>query len=208
MLREALEIHVEADAFMQLENIARLLKSVIDIKQTKIQGKIVIPGQVDEELDRLRRQYNELPLLLNNSVALLADRVCSPHISKINIVYFPQLGFLATVAIEGLEVDPATLEQSFELQFVTERVAYYKDPMTRQLDNEIGDIHGDILDLETEIIHRLTGEILCCRVALAQVAHEMALIDCYLTLTEFAQSNDLVRPVLVDISTIEVKQGW
>lgn len=169
---------------------------------------MALKSRVNADLDRLRHQYNDLPVLLNNVVRQIADQICNPKVKKINVVYFPQLGFLVTIAMEEAgEGNPIELESGFELQFVTEKVAYYKDSMTRQLDAELGDVYGEILDLEAEVIHQLIDRIFYHRMALVQIAHEMSIMDCLLTLADFAQRNKLTKPELVDSSIIEITQG-
>ena len=56
-----------------------------------------------------------------------------------NIVYFPQLGFLITLPIPKPGIDPTALgnQLNFELQFQSNKICYYKnDKMRRNIQRD------------------------------------------------------------------------
>jgi len=98
-------------------------------------------------------------------------------------------------------------EDGFDLQFITEKVAYLKDSITRRLDEEIGDIHADIVDIEVEIVRILTEQIVPHRHLLNRCGRQLAELDCLVALAQFAAENNLIRPILTDGHEVEVKGG-
>lgn len=180
------------------------------MEQSKKQEKIVIRQHVNPDLDRLRHQYRTLPSYLTAKVQLVAERIKNPMIRAVNIVYFPQLGFLVTISLEGkskVEAIQSAIGADFSLQFVTEHVAYFKDPITKGLDDEIGDIYADMTDLEIEIVLFLIDQILPHRHELCRLGRKLAELDCLLCFAEFAAENSLVKPTVSEEGPLHITEG-
>lgn len=64
-------------------------------------------------------------------VAELARSLPTDAVSTINLVYFPQLGFLITVPVPPEEAGRVAERCAFELQFQSNRIAYYKNDRVR-----------------------------------------------------------------------------
>lgn len=158
-------------------------------------------------MDRLRQTYHSLPEYLSSVVRKIAGNIESTRISTINVVYFPQLGFLITVPMmDGIQPD-SFQDSGLELQFATEKVAYYKDAVTRRLDTDIGDVHADMVDMELEIIQVLINEIQPMTDLLREYGRKVSEFDCLLSFAEYAFENSLVRPVIVNEDCIDIKEG-
>lgn len=63
---------------------------------------VILPG-VDEELDQMKRTFAGLDTLLSQVARKLSEKVVAGLQGTLNVIYFPQIGFLVTVP-----VDPAT----------------------------------------------------------------------------------------------------
>lgn len=172
-----------------------------------LQEKIVILPTVNADLDRLRRQYNELPEFLSGVVKQVANRINNPAIRAINVVYFPQLGFLVTIQLnEELSVENIN-EEGLELRFSTEKVAYFKDPCTLQLDKELGDIYTDMVDIEIEIIFVLADQIALHQQMLLKHGAAIAELDCHLNLAQFAHTNGLTMPEMSSEPVLNIHES-
>ena len=77
----------------------------------------------------------------------LAEDVPARLPNDLNVIYFPQIGFLITMPMdaetggalwEGPEDDP------WERMFSTDLIVYYKNNDTREMDERFGDVYGDI----------------------------------------------------------------
>ncbi len=175
----------------------------------------MIRPHVNDELDAARQRYRELPNLLAEKVHLVAQKIREPisdTIGAINIVYFPQLGFLVAIPIPSGEVDMdkslARLQlQGFQLMFSTERVVYVKESITSNLDKEIGDVHSEMVDLEVEIFHVLMEQIMPQKSLLIKLGQELAELDCHLSLAKIANEYNLVRPQIFEDSRIHIVNG-
>jgi DNA mismatch repair protein MSH5 len=93
----------------------------------------VILSGVDEELDHLKRTLDSLDHLLNEVAAKLSEKMPSDIRASLNVLYFPQIGFLVTVPI-----DPATsnavytgsFDNAWEQMFTTEWRITHKIPLS------------------------------------------------------------------------------
>ena len=164
--------------------------------------------KVHPDLDRLCERYHSLPDFLSSVVSRIASRVSDPAISTLNVVYFPQLGFLVTIPLRGGRTASGVQEPGFDLQFATERVAYFKEESTRALDSEIGDVYADMVDREIEIVRILVDQITPHRQALVGYGHKLAELDCLLSLAHFAVEARLTRPSITDGGDLDIRGGW
>lgn len=69
-------------------------------------------------------------------------------VKELHIVYYPQLGFLLAIPLLAhIPLEEQLKIPSLEFQFYTSSKIYFKNSRTRELDEYIGDIHNDIVDL-------------------------------------------------------------
>jgi len=83
----------------------------------------VILPEVDEELDQLKRTLDGLDHLLNEVAAKLSETMPSNLRASLNVIYFPQIGFLVTVPVDpdtGDAVYAGSFDNAWEQMFTTE----------------------------------------------------------------------------------------
>lgn len=164
--------------------------------------RVIIRGKVSDELDFLRRQYNELPQFLSDIVHIVAGKVDNINEDLvINVIYFPQIGFLVASPED-------CLGEHFRLQFKSEKVSYYKCADVERLDEEIGDVYGKITDLEIDIVSSLiTNFIEPFQEDLFEIERHCAQIDCYQSMALLATTYSLVKPEILNENIIEIRNG-
>ena len=82
---------------------------------------VILPG-VDEELDQMKRTYNGLDALLSQVARKLAENIPADLQEALNVLYFPQIGFLITVPLNratGGGVYEGGIENPWERMFST-----------------------------------------------------------------------------------------
>ena len=109
---------------------------------------VVNPG-VDEDLDRMKRNYNGMEDMLNLFSHEVAATIPRQYDLSLNVIFFPQIGFLISILLDpetGLaNYDGSTQEGlRWEHKFSTSARAYYKDARMRDLDETWGDVYGHI----------------------------------------------------------------
>lgn len=119
--------------------------------------RTVINAGVDIELDELKRRYDGLEDLLTQTSRQVASTVPAVYDLELNVIFFPQIGFLIAIPInpttgrgdyEGGEME----EQHWEHIFSTGQRVYYKDNRMRELDAGIGDIYAVICGMLSLIL--------------------------------------------------------
>eukprot|EP00842_Homolaphlyctis_polyrhiza_P006252 jgi/Hompol1/6628/HPOL_002899-RA len=153
-----------------LQKISQHINDVVDFDACKLHGRLVAKPDVDEELDRLKSLYGNLDEILSDIAVKVSHTL--PSDKQMNLVYFPQLGYLIALPIcpsdtsqsntrgtsnaETLDRDSSNLV----FQFSTEKTEYYKNDRMYALDEELGDIHSNIVDRELEIMQQLREAVL------------------------------------------------
>ena len=107
--------------------------------------------------------------------------------ASLNVVYFPQLGYLCAVPLPE-EYPNHDMERAapsgWQFQFSTEVSVYYKSQEMRDLDEHLGDLHGFIVDRDVEIIQELLDKILSIEGVLINVGEILAELDCLLAFAD------------------------
>jgi DNA mismatch repair protein MSH5 len=106
-----------------LAQVGRKITETVDLEKSAEESRTVILPGVDEELDQLKRTLDGLNHLLNEVAVNLSEKMPSHLRASLNVIYFPQIGFLVTVPI-----DPETrnavyigsFENAWEQMFSTE----------------------------------------------------------------------------------------
>lgn len=125
-----------------LREIYEGLTASIDWELTDEQQALTIRDGFNATLDSLRGDYDALPLELNRAAHLILDQ--NPLLQNVTVEYIPQLGYMIAVdAHESNLLDPEEFSFSYE-----DEKRYYKCSLTRQMDDEIGDIKNHILDFQ------------------------------------------------------------
>jgi DNA mismatch repair protein MSH5 len=86
---------------------------------------VILPG-IDEELDQLKRTLDGLDDLLNQVATKLSEKMPSNLRASLNVIYFPQIGFLVTVPIDpetGAAIYTGNFDNIWEQMFTTELLA-------------------------------------------------------------------------------------
>lgn len=195
-----------------LIEIAEKINETIDIRASEKQCRPVIRVGLYQKLDDLKMRYSGLPMFLKDAVEIVAKRVKSDNVTFVNIVYFPQLGFLVTIPKNADNPHTVSVMESknpeFQMQFETDKIIYFKDPTTRHLDESIGDVYADIVDVELDILNSLTSTILSHADKMKVHYNRLIEIDCIQALTDFAVQNQLTRPdVRRDGASLSYKAG-
>ena len=171
---------------------------------------LVAPG-VSGTLDEYKAVYGQLHGILNGVLGEELRRVPSELVrrhedAEWDLVHLPQFGFV----IRTRALLPADLREVLrDFRFVSDfckEFFLYKSDSTARLDQEFGDLHTKIQDLETAILSQFTFEIL--QVPLWQeLVERSARLDVLLSLASVARAYDLRRPRMVSDNVLEILNG-
>lgn len=100
------------------------------------------PG-LDRALDEMKDSYDGLDSLLRQVAIDIATTIPVDLDIDVNVIYFPQLGFNIAIPLNNAgEAAYSGSDEEWELIFVTENRAYFKDFRMREMDERLGDIYG------------------------------------------------------------------
>jgi DNA mismatch repair protein MSH5 len=157
----------------------------------------------------MQRSYNGLDALLTEVSKVLADQI-PRGTSTLNIIYFPQLGFLIS-CIDDVDPEPGEFPgdeiAGWDRAFTDGGVAYYKSPEMTEMDQKFGDLYSMICDKEIEILHNLAQSILQYDDILITVSELAGDLDCLLALAQGAKNYRLVRPKITEHNVVDITGG-
>ncbi|KAL4958995.1 MutS family protein MSH5 [Aspergillus stella-maris] len=180
----------------------------VDIDSSDEQGRAVVKSGLDRELDRMKDSYDGLNSLLKQVAVEIATTIPASFDIDVNVIYFPQLGF--NIAIPLTNAGDAAYDGSdggWELIFVTENRAYFKDFRMREMDEKLGDIYGLICEKEIEIVYDLAQRVLQFEKVLIEASDVCGELDSLLAMTQAVTCYNLVRPRMVEDNVINIKEG-
>ncbi|KAH7935288.1 hypothetical protein HPB52_005713 [Rhipicephalus sanguineus] len=138
-----------------LLRITALIKKTLDFEESQAAERFVVNRGIDSTLDEKKRVYNGLPDLLTR-IAYGELEKLDPEITDCQVVYLPQIGYLLTIA----ENAPGTDEPGLQFMFSCDNKSYFKTATMKTLDGLLGDTLYEIIDRETEIMHKVQNMIL------------------------------------------------
>lgn len=130
-----------------LAQVGRSISEVVDFEQSAEHHRTVVLPGIDEELDNMKRTYDGLESLLSRVAAHVARDVPIALDAQINVIFFPQIGFLITIRLDpetGCGVYEGSENDPWEKMFTTDAMAYYKNKDMSEMDSYLGDIYGRI----------------------------------------------------------------
>ncbi|KAK0187908.1 DNA mismatch repair protein MutS [Armillaria mellea] len=215
MLKDALaELHAAShvDVVKKLFNVLDIacfrdvgnrINETVDWEESTQAGRVCVRPLIDEELDNRKLVYYGIDSVLSKVAQQMSQLVPADYAPSLNIVYFPQLGFLVCI--------PMLKEWQTEAGITaidgwTSHV-YFKSQEMHDMDAHIGDLHSLIVDREIEIIQSLLEEILVHYDLMTRACDICAELDCLLVFADASRLYGYRRPTMVDQNIIDIKQG-
>ena len=186
-----------------LGKLLQLMDAVLDFDQSRQTKRLTVRAGVDCTLDDLKRTYDGLGDLLTRVASQEIDALPeSVQIESLSTVYFPMLGYAVVVPRKpnvqvSVQMKNASMGNLVYL-FDTEAYIYYKSPITRDLDTQLGDVHSLIVDRENQCIRELATHVLDRSETMGQIQALLAELDCLLSLAVSSTELRMERPKLTE----------
>ncbi|KAH9889862.1 DNA mismatch repair protein MutS [Cubamyces lactineus] len=192
--------------------IAKNVNGTIDWEESTNAARVCVRPHVDDELDNLKHIYHGIDSVLSKVAMQISATIPADYASSLNVVYFPQLGFLVCVPMQeawqgeaGVEVlDGWTFQMRGTFKSLSSR---YTPNEIADMDMHIGDLHPAIVDREIEIVQALQESLLVYAEDIARVCDICAELDCLLSFAAASRSYDYRRPQMTEQNIIDIKQG-
>ncbi|XP_044162334.1 mutS protein homolog 5 isoform X2 [Bufo gargarizans] len=190
-----------------LHYIASIISKVVDFEESLREKRFCIKPQIDPTVDDKKRRLQGLPDFLTE-VARKELETLDVQIPSCCIVYIPLIGFLLSIKRLPSMQDKTDFEiDGLDFMFLSGDRLHYRSARTRELDSVLGDLHCDIRDHETMIMHQLQTLILERSAVLQDVIDYIGQLDALLAMAVSAREYGYVRPCYTSNSIINIKEG-
>ncbi|XP_075042697.1 mutS protein homolog 5 isoform X2 [Mixophyes fleayi] len=190
-----------------LHYIASVISKVVDFEESQTEKRFCIKPYVDPTVDDKKRQLRGLPDFLTE-VARKELETLDVQIPSCSVIYIPLIGFLLSIDRLSFMQDKSDFEiEGLEFMFLSEDRLHYRSERTKELDTVLGDLHCEIRDHETMIMHQLQMLILEKSAVLQDATEYVGQLDTLLAMAIAARENGYVRPCYTLANTINIKEG-
>ncbi|KAF7288536.1 DNA mismatch repair protein 5 [Mycena chlorophos] len=189
--------------------VGNRINEIIDWEESSHAGRVCVRPNIDEDLDNRKHIYHGIDSVLSKVAEQICQTVPPDYAASLNIVYFPQLGFLICVPMldEWTGPDGIQVIDGWTFQFSSDSHVYFKSKEMNDMDIHIGDLHPSIVDREIEIIQELLDEIIVYFEVMATACDLFAELDCLLSFASASRGLDYRRPQMVDDNIIDITRG-
>ncbi|KAH9980113.1 DNA mismatch repair protein MutS [Lactifluus volemus] len=189
--------------------VGGMVNETIDWEESTLLQRVCVRPHIDEELDNRKHVYSGIDAVLSRVAEGISPTVPQDYAASLNVVYFPQLGFLICVPMleEWRSGDGIEVLDGWTFHFSSESHVYFKNDKMHDLDKHLGDLYPSIIDRELEIIHDLTEKVLPFSEAISEACDICAELDCLLCFAEASNLYNYRRPQMSEENVINIKQG-
>ncbi|KAH9846354.1 muts domain V-domain-containing protein [Lenzites betulinus] len=211
----------------RFRELGNAVNETIDWEESTNAARVCVRPHVDDELDNMKHVYHGIDAVLSKVAVQISSKIPPDYTSSLNVVYFPQLGFLVCVPMqdEWLGEEGISVLDGWSFQFSSEYVlssslsrtssgqsrrsshVYFKSQEMNDMDMHIGDLHPAIVDREIEIIQVLQEKVLAFEADIARACDICAELDCLLSFAAASRAQDYRRPRMTEMNVINIKQG-
>jgi DNA mismatch repair protein MSH5 len=192
----------------QIAEIGRIIGEVIDFEASKDKKRTIVREGVNDELDEARRTYYGIDDMLAEVAGHIAHGAPAGLAATLNLMFYPQIGFLICIGHEEHEI-PVTFDEHdpWEKMFTSGQQTFYKNSDTAELDQTYGDIYGQVLDMEIEIIQNLAQNVLEYEDAIVRMSDICGELDSLVAFARAAVQYKLVHPHMTSENVLKISEG-
>ncbi|KFO21054.1 MutS protein like protein 5 [Fukomys damarensis] len=177
-----------------LYHIASLIGKVVDFEGSLAENRFTVLPNIDPQIDEKKRRLMGLPSFLTE-VARKELENLDARIPSCSVIYIPLIGFLLSIPRLPFMVEASDFEiEGLDFMFLSEEKLHYRSTRTKELDALLGDLHCEIRDQETLLMHQLQCQVLARAAVLTQVLDLASRLDVLLALASAARDYGYSRP--------------
>lgn len=198
-----------------LQEVVSWIFSVVDFEESNATGRLIVSEGFSDEIDELKRSFCAMDDFLSSVGAQEYNRLTThescPSVSWLRVVYKLQIGFLIVLPEDDVDAAGLSVWGDFGFTFVfhsKESGYHFRNDRCQQLDDEIGDIHATILELEGKAFRYLEKNVLVYAESLYIMADIVRELDCLQGLAACTREHSWVIPTLHnDGNGFEIENG-
>ena len=189
-----------------LHQIVSYIEEVIDFDESKAEHRLVVTHGFNSEVDELRDFLAGINSMLTEvgkqeMRSMISTKPAGVELSSMEFRYETNIGFL--VYVEESDVSRYGLDKLKDAGFEFHHIngfghQMFKNEKCRELDHEIGDVHGSLVNLESKVLHFLERKIYPTIQTAYNVAKIVAQIDSLQAMANAAEEYSWIRPTVSD----------
>ena len=150
-----------------------------------------------------KNKKNEIDNINNEKETIKEEIIKEEEENEIEIR--PLTNYEETLILRKLKVQDSN---DLKFQFHDDKLIYYKNYITEELDTKYGDLQSKLLDCENNVFRQISKQILSFESELIKVNQFIAFLDIFIHFSIFSDKYQLYRPIINnEISQIEFKEG-
>lgn len=190
------------------------IEAMVDFEESRQAGRLIVAHGFSEDIDEMRRCYSGLSDFLTNigvqEMHQLMAFKADISLNSLQITYQPQIGYL--VLLEARDFSGIGQQKlttlGFDFMFRGDQGYFFKNQRCYELDKELGDIHGAIVDLEAKAARYLESKVLPAAATLYEVSQLVYELDCLQALATASNEYHWVPPeVSTDQDGLAITNG-
>ncbi|KIO27058.1 hypothetical protein M407DRAFT_73753 [Tulasnella calospora MUT 4182] len=190
--------------------LGALINETIDWEASLNEARVCVRYHVDPLLDDRKRIYDSLSIFLAKVAQRIGEGVPLDVADNLNVIYFPQLGYLITIPLrdEWRHDTNTEIVQGWTFQFSTECHVYFKNQDMHGHDCDHSQIvHFAPVAREIEIIHGLQEKVLERDTLIKETCDVCAELDCLLSFATASRLYNWIRPEISEMNILDIKNG-
>ncbi|XP_073938642.1 mutS protein homolog 5 isoform X2 [Castor canadensis] len=177
-----------------LHHIASLIGKVVDFEGSLSENRFTVLPNIDPQIDEKKRRLMGLPSFLTEVARKELENLDS-RIPSCSVIYIPLIGFLLSISRLPFMTEASDFEiEGLDFMFLSEEKLHYRSARTKELDALLGDLHCEIRDQETLLMHQLQCQVLARAAVLTPVLDLASRLDVLLALASAARDYGYSRP--------------
>ncbi|XP_072689770.1 mutS protein homolog 5 isoform X1 [Canis lupus baileyi] len=177
-----------------LHHIASLIGKVVDFEGSLAENHFTVLPNIDPDIDEKKRRLMGLPSFLTEVARKELENLDS-RIPSCSVIYIPLIGFLLSIPRLPSMAEASDFEiEGLDFMFLSEGKLHYRSARTKELDALLGDLHCDIRDQETLLMHQLQCQVLARAAVFTRVLDLASRLDVLLALASAARDYGYSRP--------------
>ncbi|KAK5650830.1 hypothetical protein RI129_001859 [Pyrocoelia pectoralis] len=198
---------LDAAITTKLYEIQASINNGLDFTQSGKRIRPLIKFGLDSDLDK--KVLKKRDIAKNATAAAhIALNQLPDFVTECSVVYLPELGHFVVIKEWDTDCNRNELEEyDFHFVFELNGSLHYKNALCTDLNNQLGNIHLEIVIHENRIIQRLTNFVLCGFTEILEPLKIIATIDCLIGMACVIKEQGYVRPSLNENSIHEIVDG-
>lgn len=181
----------------QLRSAVDQIVNTIDFEASKRGHHIEVCQGVSEAVESKRLVISELTRFCQEVEIEETARYKDILRKPCRVSYIPRIGFLESISFTSIsEVENIRMNKDFGFMLSTEESVYFKTKKMYELDNQVGDVTCDLIDLQEAVVVDMQNALLEQSENILKFAELCGELDCFVAFATVSQQRGFTMPEL------------